>query len=147
MHFQPRRRAILRTVPAAGLLLGGAGCATQSGSTAGADPWKRADDIVARFATPQRFREEDFPITAYGAQPCSMVATRGQTASLVNGALRTPAPDSPDAYPAITQAIKACNASDGWPRHTRCVRLRAKRSRMRADSRKNTNMAEASNQM
>ncbi len=112
MRFQPRRRAILRTVPAAGLLLGGAGCATQS-TDKGADPWKRADDIVARFATPQRFREEDFPITAYGAKPCAMVDTKGQTASLVNGVLKTPAPDSPDAYPAIAQAIKACNAKGG----------------------------------
>ena len=113
MRFQPRRRAILRTVPAAGLLLGGAGCATQSTGASAADPWKRADDIVARFATPQRFREEDFPITAHGAKPCTMVETRGQTASLVNGTLRTPAPNSPDAYPSITAAIAACHAKGG----------------------------------
>ncbi len=113
MRFQPRRRAILRTVPAAGLLLGGAGCATQSTGTGAADPWQRADDIVARFATPQRFREEDFQITSHGAKPCTMVETKGQTASLVNGTLRTPAPDSPDAYPAIAAAIAACHAKGG----------------------------------
>ena len=112
MRFQPRRRALLRTVPAAGLLLAGAGCATSSNKTAG-DPWQRAADIVARFATPLRFREEDFPITAYGAKPCSMVEVKGQTASLVNGLLRTPAKGSPDAYPAITAAIAACHAKGG----------------------------------
>ena len=81
MRFQPRRRALLRTVPAAGLLLAGAGCATPSANRTAGDPWQRAADIVARFATPLRFREEDFPITAYGAKPCTMVEVKGQTAS------------------------------------------------------------------
>ncbi|WP_409265423.1 glycoside hydrolase family 28 protein [Massilia sp. BHUDP2] len=113
MRFQPRRRALLRTVPAAGLLLAGAGCATSSSNKTAGDPWQRAADIVARFATPLRFREEDFPITAFGAKPCSMVEVKGQTASLVNGVLRTPAKGSPDAYPAITAAIAACHAKGG----------------------------------
>ncbi|WP_036214130.1 glycoside hydrolase family 28 protein [Massilia alkalitolerans] len=117
MRFQPRRRALLRTVPAAGLLLAGAGsgCAvsTPSANKTAGDPWQRAADIVARFATPLRFREEDFPITAFGAKPCSMVEVKGQTASLVNGVLRTPAKGSPDAYPAITAAIAACHAKGG----------------------------------
>ncbi|KFI06011.1 glycoside hydrolase family 28 protein [Massilia sp. BSC265] len=113
MQFQPRRRAILRTVPAAGLLLGGAGCAIPSANMTPADPWQRANDIIARFATPLRFREEDFPITSYGAKPCTMVEVKGQTASLVNGTLRTPAAGSPDAYPAITAAIAACHAKGG----------------------------------
>jgi polygalacturonase len=113
MRFQPRRRALLRTVPAAGLLFAGAGCATPSSNKTASDPWQRAADIVARFATPLRFREEDFPITAYGAKPCQMVEVKGQTASLVNGLLRTPAKGSPDAYPAITAAIAACHAKGG----------------------------------
>lgn len=116
MHFQPRRRALLRTVPAAGLLLAGTGCATSSGNAiegAESDPWRRADAIVARFATPLRFRDEDFPITAHGARPCAMVEVKGQVASLVVGLLRTPAPGSPDAYPAITAAIAACHAKGG----------------------------------
>lgn len=113
MQFQVRRRALLRTVPAAGLFLAGAGCATSPGKPAVADPWQRADDIVARFATPLRFRDEDFPITAYGARPCAMIEVRGQVASLVNGTLRTPAPGSPDAYPAIAAAIAACHAKGG----------------------------------
>ena len=117
MHFQPRRRALLRTVPAAGLLLAGAGsgCAvsTSSRNTPARDPWQRADQIVARFATPLRFRDEDFPITAYGAKPCAMVEVKGQVASLVDGLLRTPAAGSPDAYPAISAAIAACHAKGG----------------------------------
>ena len=113
MNFQPRRRALLRTVPAAGLLLAGAGCSTPSGTRTATDPWQRAADIVARFATPLRFREEDFPITAFGARPCAMIEVKGQTASLVNGTLRTPAKGAPDAYPAITAAIAACHAKGG----------------------------------
>ncbi len=113
MRFQPRRRALLRTVPAAGLLLSGAGCAIPSATMTPADPWQRARDIVARFATPLRFRDEDFPITAYGAKPCAMVEVQGQVASLVSGSLRTPAPGSPDAYPAIAAAIAACHAKGG----------------------------------
>ncbi|MFC0253477.1 glycoside hydrolase family 28 protein [Massilia consociata] len=109
MHFQPRRRALLRTVPAASLLLAGTGCATP----ASGDPWRRAADIVARFATPLRFREEDFPITAYGARPSNMVEVKAQVASLVEGTVRTPAPGSTDCYPAITAAIAACHAKGG----------------------------------
>ena len=118
MRFQPRRRALLRTVPATGLLLAGSGCAVStptfpSTSQAAGDPWQRAADIVARFATPLRFRDEDFPITAYGARACGMVEVKGQVASLVDGMLRTPAPGSPDAYPAIAAAIAACHAKGG----------------------------------
>lgn len=108
MPFQPRRRALLRTVPAAGLLLAGAGHAAPAN-----DPWKRADDIAARFATPLRFRDEDFPITAFGAKPCAMVQVKGQVASLVEGMLSTPAPGSHDSHPAIKGAIAACHAKGG----------------------------------
>ena len=111
MHFQPRRRTLLRTVPALSLLLAGAGCAQQP--LAAADPWRRAADIVSRFATPLRFRDDDFPITAHGARPCAMIAVTGQVASLVPGALQTPAPGSPDSHPAIAAAIAACHARGG----------------------------------
>lgn len=127
MPFQAKRRALLRTVPAASLMMTGLGAASfarahQDGAAAAAaalanaarpDPWQRAADIVARFATPLVFRDEDFPITAHGARPCALVKVKGQTESLVEGTLDTPAPGSPDCHPAIAAAIAACHAKGG----------------------------------
>lgn len=125
MSFHPKRRALLRSVPAASLMLSGLGlhravlaqdgaaAAAAAPSAANPDPWKRAADIVARFATPLAFRNEDFPITAHGAKPCTLVQAKGQVASLVEGTLHTPAPNSPDCYPAIAAAIVACHARGG----------------------------------
>jgi len=125
MSFHAKRRALLRTVPAASLMLSGLGlhraaqaqdgvAAAAAGAVAGnPDPWKRAADIVARFATALKFRDEDFPITAHGAKPCQLVQVKGQVESLVEGTLDTPAPGSPDCYPAIAAAIAACHAKGG----------------------------------
>jgi len=117
MPFHPKRRALLRTVPAASLLFSGvtaaAPAATARKAAAPADPWQRANDIIARFATPLVFRKEDFDVTNYGARPASMVQVQGQVASLVDGVLDTPAPGSPDSYPAIAAAIAACHAKGG----------------------------------
>jgi polygalacturonase len=117
MPFHPKRRALLRTVPAASLLFSGvtaaAPAATARKAVTPPDPWQRANDIIARFATPLVFRKEDFDVTAYGAKPASMVQVRGQVASLVDGVLDTPAPGSPDSYPAIAAAIAACHAKGG----------------------------------
>ena len=54
MPFQPTRRALLRTVPAASLLLSGVTAAAPAARKAATapDPWQRANDIIARFATP-----------------------------------------------------------------------------------------------
>jgi len=111
--FMPGRRTLLRGVPAASLLLGGIGPALAAAAPAARDPWQRADDIVSRFATPLKFRSEDFPITAYGAKPCAMVQVKAQVASLVDGTVSTPAPDAPDSHPAIAAAIGACHAKGG----------------------------------
>jgi len=105
-RFSPGRRALLRAFPAAFLLASGA-------VRAAADPWERAERIAARFATPLRFRAEDFPITDFGARPCAMREVDGQVASLVRGRLRTPAPGAPDSHPAIAAAIAACQARGG----------------------------------
>ncbi|MEM8513674.1 polygalacturonase [Massilia sp. MP_M2] len=117
MPIHPTRRALLRTVPAASLLLSGVSAAAPAAAARKAatppDPWQRANDIIARFATPLVFRKEDFDVTAYGAKPASMVQVQGQVASLVDGVLDTPAPGSPDAYPAIAAAIAACHAKGG----------------------------------
>lgn len=115
MPFHPKRRALLRTVPAASLLFSGVTAAAPVARKAvtSPDPWQRANDIIARFATPLVFRKEDFDVTAYGAKPASMVQVRGQIASLVDGVLATPAPGSPDSHPAIAAAIAACHAKGG----------------------------------
>lgn len=116
MAFHPTRRALLRTVPAASLLLSGvkpALAAATVAATAPPDPWQRANDIIARFATPLVFRKEDFDVTAYGAKPAALMEVPGQVASLVDGMLDTPAPGSPDCYPAIAAAIAACHAKGG----------------------------------
>ena len=115
MPFHPKRRALLRTVPAASLLFSGVTAAAPAARKAVTppDPWQRANDIIARFATPLVFRKEDFDVTAYGAKPASLVQVRGQVASLVDGVLDTPAPGSPDSYPAIAAAIAACHAKGG----------------------------------
>ena len=117
MAFHPTRRALLRTVPAASLLLSGVKPALAAAATvatpAPPDPWQRANDIIARFATPLVFRKEDFDVTAYGAKPAALMEVPGQVASLVDGMLETPAPGSPDCYPAIAAAITACHAKGG----------------------------------
>jgi polygalacturonase len=117
MAFHPTRRALLRTVPAASLLLSGVKPALAAAATvatpAPPDPWQRANDIIARFATPLVFRKEDFDVTAYGAKPAALMEVPGQVASLVDGMLDTPAPGSPDCYPAIAAAIAACHAKGG----------------------------------
>ncbi|MEG0082468.1 MAG: glycoside hydrolase family 28 protein [Massilia sp.] len=116
MAFHPTRRALLRTVPAASLLLSGVKPALAAATVAApapSDPWQRANDIIARFATPLAFRKEDFDVTAYGAKPAALMEVPGQVASLVDGMLDTPAPGSPDCYPAIAAAIAACHAKGG----------------------------------
>jgi polygalacturonase len=116
MAFHATRRALLRTVPAASLLLSGVKPALAAATVAApapSDPWQRANDIIARFATPLAFRKEDFDVTAYGAKPAALMEVPGQVASLVDGMLDTPAPGSPDCYPAIAAAIAACHAKGG----------------------------------
>jgi polygalacturonase len=100
-----------------GALSGGALLASRPAlawmEAAGTDPWLRAREIAARFATPLAFRKQDFPVTEFGARPCKLVDVQGQVASLEAGTLQTPAPGSHDCYPAITAAIAAAHAAGG----------------------------------
>ena len=105
---------------AAGSAAGAAGVAGAAGGaqrTAGGagrtDPWQRARQIAARFATPLAFRQQDFPVTKFGAKPCELVDVQGQVASLQTGTLKTPAQGSHDCYPAITAAIAAAHQVGG----------------------------------
>jgi polygalacturonase len=105
-----QRRTLLRGACAAGGLL--AGGAASLAAEAPADPWLRAQQIAQRLSTPPVFRDEDFPITAFGARPCKLVPfatahTHDHVATL------TPAPKSHDCRPAIAAAIEACSAKGG----------------------------------
>jgi polygalacturonase len=106
-----RRRALMRGVSGAGLLAAG-GAACQSIATSD-DPWQRAQAIVDRFAAPLVFRDEDFPITAYGAKSATLVRISGKLTDETAGKLDTPAPGSHDCYSAIAAAIGACHKAGG----------------------------------
>ena len=106
----PHRRLFLRRASA---LAAGAGAAVPfPGARAGTDPWQRARDIAARCSRPLGFRKEDFPITAFGARPSQLVAARS-TWRKEQWDVQTPAPGSPDCYPAIAAAIAACHRAGG----------------------------------
>jgi polygalacturonase len=79
---------------------------------AGTDPWQRAREIIACCARPLVFRKEDFPVTAFGAQSCRLVAATS-TWRKEQWKVKTPAPGSHDCYPAITAAIAACHQAGG----------------------------------
>ena len=105
-----RRRALMQASSAAGMLLAG-GCA--SGVVAPTDPWQRAQAIIDSFAKPLVFREQDFPITAFGARPASMARIKARLTDETTGELLAPTRGSMDAYGAIAAAIAACHAAGG----------------------------------
>jgi polygalacturonase len=111
-HFNERRRRLLQGASAAALLSGGA-LPVRAAQALAVDPWARADSIVARFAKPLRFREQDFPIAAFGAKPCALreIDAAGEHGATVKR--MTPRAGSHDCYPAITAAIAACNKAGG----------------------------------
>ena len=104
------RRRLLRGTSAAAL--GVAGLPAWAQPSSAGDPWARAERIAAEFATPLRFRDEDFPVTKFGAKPCALreVAVVG---GKVAGTTRTPVPGSHDCRPAIAAAIAACHQAGG----------------------------------
>lgn len=98
------------------LLRGGSAAIALAASPAMAqspDPWRRAQDIVDICARPLTFRKEDFPITAFGARPATLVRVRGQLTDEAAGLLDTPASGSPDCHGAIAAAIAACHKAGG----------------------------------
>jgi polygalacturonase len=106
-----QRRTLLRTVP--GALAALAGSASPLALAADAtDPWERARQVADRFARPLVFRDEDFPITAFGARPCTLVAVNAPT-QFERKSDRTPAPGSHDCHGAIAAAIDACSKAGG----------------------------------
>jgi polygalacturonase len=110
-HVNQQRRRLLRGVSAAGALLA-SGVPARAAQALPADPWANADRILAQFARPLRFRDEDFPITAHGARPCKLNEV-GVTIDGAQAARMTPAAGSHDCYPAIASAIAACHQAGG----------------------------------
>lgn len=82
-------------------------------AAASSDPWRRAQHIIDVFAKPLPFPERDFPITDFGGRPCQVVMVAGLVEMRRRGELQTPAPQSPDAYPAIRAAIAAAHQAGG----------------------------------
>ena len=76
------------------------------------DPWQRAQQIAERCSRPLTFRKEDFPVTAFGAKTCQLVAATS-TWRKERWDVKTPAPGSHDCYPAISAAITACHKAGG----------------------------------
>jgi len=106
-----RRRQLLK--------LGSALACTALAGTAGAqptaarDPWAAAQAIIDSFSQPLVFRDEDFPITRFGAEPSALVAATAWVSFTDQAAVSTPKPGSVDCYPAIKAAIAACHAAGG----------------------------------
>jgi polygalacturonase len=106
-----QRRRFLRGASTAGALLA-SGAAPFAAAETPADPWQRARQIVERCNRPLAFRKEDFPITGFGAKSCQLVPARSTWRTLQRDVM-TPAPGSPDCYPAISAAIAACHKAGG----------------------------------
>jgi polygalacturonase len=107
--FNRRRRTLLQGSVAALLA---AQWPVRAAEASKEDPWARAEQILAQFAQAPRFRDQDFPIAAFGAKPCQLkevsVAAHDTTIKRM-----TPVAGSHDCYPAITAAIAACHALGG----------------------------------
>jgi polygalacturonase len=107
------RRGFIKGAGAAGML-GAAGLPTlATAQDARPDPWARAQQIIDRFARPLSFPKRDFPITRYGAKPARLAKVKGWLSMDEAGELETPAPGSPDCYPAIRAAIEAAHKAGG----------------------------------
>jgi len=120
-----RRRQLLKlgSAIACTSLAGAAGARTAADSAAAAaaaaaatatrDPWDDAQAIVDGFSQPLAFRDEDFLITRFGAEPSALVAATAWVSFTDQAEVHTPKPDSVDCYPAIRAAIAACHAAGG----------------------------------
>ncbi|MES2318367.1 MAG: glycoside hydrolase family 28 protein [Pseudomonadota bacterium] len=102
-----QRRGILRAGAVSGAMLA-------TGASARApDPWKHAQDIIARVARPLVFRKQDFLITAHGARSCKLTTVEGHVSAEAKGMLKTPEANSPDCHAAVAAAIAACHKAGG----------------------------------
>ncbi|MGV7206336.1 glycoside hydrolase family 28 protein [Oxalobacteraceae bacterium A2-2] len=105
-----QRRTLLKGAASAGAL---AAAGLPLAASAQSDPWARAQQIINSFATPLVFPNKDYDIKAFGARPCTLVTMAGLVELKRKGELQTPAPQSPDSYPAIRAAIQAASKNGG----------------------------------
>ncbi|QBE62159.1 glycoside hydrolase family 28 protein [Pseudoduganella lutea] len=113
LQHSPQRRRLLRATSA--LLATGAlplAAAIPVKPQFSADPWQRAQQIADRCSRPLAFRTEDFLITAFGAASCALVPAKLVWRTEITD-VKTPAPGSPDCYPAIAAAIAAASRAGG----------------------------------
>jgi polygalacturonase len=111
MTAAANRRRFMQALAGSGL-----GLATFAPSrllAAAPDPWRQAQAIIDRFATPLSFRKEDFLITAFGARPCELVQVDAWVSFTDKATIGTPAPGATDCHPAIAAAIAACHQAGG----------------------------------
>jgi polygalacturonase len=106
-----QRRGFLRGASTAGALLAG-GAAPFARAAQATDPWQRAQQIAERCGRPLKFRQEDFPITAFGAKPCKLAPAKAVLRDTLRD-VQAPAPQSTDCRPAIAAAIAACAKAGG----------------------------------
>ena len=99
-----RRRDFVR---AGAGVMAGIGLPLGVANAAPRDPWAEAEAIIARCRRPIAFRQQDFLITAYGAQPCEVGQVDGLVEYRKEGKVNAPKEGSPDAYGAIKAAINA----------------------------------------
>ncbi|MEP7155755.1 MAG: glycoside hydrolase family 28 protein [Betaproteobacteria bacterium] len=107
-----RRRNFMQAASAAGVSIATIGSSRATSVTA-PDPWVQANAIVSRFAQPIKFRDQDFPITAHGAESCRVVPVTAWISFIDKATVNTPAPGSKDCYAAIAKAIAECNKAGG----------------------------------
>lgn len=105
----------MQTVSAAGLALAGgaAFAANADGENDDDAPWRKAKEIADRLSSMPSFRDEDFVITAYGAQTCKLEKRNGWISLHEKAELDTPVAGSHDCYTAIANAIAACHKAGG----------------------------------
>ncbi len=77
------------------------------------DPWLRAQAIIDRVRKPLKFRDEDFPITRFGALRCTVSSIRAFVSHTEQGQMDAPQSNSPDCHAAIAAAIAACQQAGG----------------------------------
>lgn len=117
---QAGRRNFLRALSATGAVsaslaggLPGAALAAAKAKMPEDDPWQDAQAIIDRVRKPLVFRDEDFVVTAFGAQPCAVKPISAWVSFTERADMKTPVAGSHDSYPAIRDAIAAAVKAGG----------------------------------
>jgi polygalacturonase len=107
--FNPSRRTLLKTTPAAALAMAGAPAMAATEP----DPWLRAAEIAKKLSNPTSFRKQDFPITDFGAAQCRLTKVKAWVSHDDEALVDTPVNTAKDCYFALRDAIAACHKAGG----------------------------------